>query len=99
MVIVTVKWNIKEEKLSEFLDIFSELAPIVHNEGGCIEYKLYKELDNSDCFLFEKWESKEHLDAHLKTEHMKIFFAQTKDFFSPASDISVFGAENLQLAL
>jgi len=40
-------------------------------EDGCISYELYQDKDNPGKFVFiEEWQSKEHLDIHLKTPHL-----------------------------
>ena len=40
-------------------------------EEGCISYELYQDQDNPGRLVFiEEWQSKEHLDIHLKTPHL-----------------------------
>lgn len=82
MIIVTVKSKTKPEYKDWYLKEFKMLAPEVWAEDGCLEYELYqKDHTSSDFFLFERWESKEKLDAHLKTQHMLDFIAKTADWF------------------
>lgn len=90
MVLVTVKWHPKKESVANFLKIFKSLAPIVKKESGCLEYKLHRDLEKDEYFLFEQWESKQHLDAHLATAHMKNFFDQTSDLFLKPPVIKIF---------
>lgn len=82
MIIVTVRSKTKPEFTDQYLNEFKKVAPVVRNEDGCLEYELYqKEHRSSEFFLFERWESKNKLDAHLKTNHMLEFIAKTQDWF------------------
>ena len=78
MVIVTVKSTPKTEFKNDFLTAFKDVAKTVRTEVGCIEYEIYqKNTESNDLFIFERWESREALDAHLKTKHMAEFFEKT----------------------
>lgn len=91
MIIVTVKSNPKPEYKDEFLKAFSEVSKEVHKEEGCIEYQIYqKDNANTDLFVFERWESRAHLDAHLKTVHMAKFFEKTGDWFADEKELNIY---------
>ena len=91
MIIVTVKSNPKPEFKDEFLKAFNEVAKEVRQENGCIEYNIYqKNVECADLFVFERWESREHLDAHLKTEHMAMFFEKTSDWFQEEKELNIY---------
>lgn len=82
MIIVTVKTTPKSEYKQEYIKQFNEIATVVRQETGCLEYELYqKDAENPEVFIFERWDSKEHLDAHLKSEHMIQFFSYTSSWF------------------
>ena len=70
MIVVTAKLLFKSDKLDEAKTLLKELISETNLEDGCIEYKSYKSnsLEN-DILISEKWESKEHLDKHMKTKH------------------------------
>jgi len=52
------------------------LVPPTRKEDGCIEYVLYQDQsDTSTLMVYENWESKAHLDAHMQTAHFKECFA------------------------
>lgn len=54
------------------------LAP-TRAEAGCQTYDLHVDLDDENHFMFhEAWDSKEHLGAHMASEHFKAFGASTK---------------------
>lgn len=91
MVIVTVKSNPKPEFKDEFLKAFNEVSKEVHKEDGCIEYEIYqKNPESTALFVFERWESREHLDAHLKTDHMLKFFEKTGDWFAEEKELIIY---------
>lgn len=90
MVIVTVHSKTKPEHTGQYLDEFKKVAIEVRAEKGCLEYELYHCADDrAGFFLFERWESREALDAHLKTTHMIGFLAKTADWFE-SKDIKVY---------
>jgi len=45
--------------------------------------------------MFEKWESKEALDAHMQTEHFKAFGTAIKDIIAKELDITLYSADKV----
>ena len=46
-------------------------------DDGCINYDLYQATVDKSVFIFhENWNSKENLDKHLQTPHLKSFAAK-----------------------
>ena len=91
MIIVTVKSNPKLEFKNEFLREFNYVAKLVREETGCIEYGIYqKNMESSDLFIFERWESRQALNAHLQTEHMAHFFEKTGSWFETEKELNVY---------
>ncbi|CAN0586319.1 unnamed protein product [Ectocarpus sp. 12 AP-2014] len=42
------------------------------NEPGCLVYEFAQLIDDAQAFrIYEEWESKEALDAHMQTDHFK----------------------------
>ena len=51
-------------------------------DSGCLGYTFYQNLlDKTQYIMVEKWESKEKLDAHMKTEH----FAKLGEYMKKVS--------------
>ena len=49
-------------------------------EAGCLYYDLYRKTGHPDQFVFvEGWESRDHLQAHFGTAHIKTFGAAIAD--------------------
>lgn len=91
MVIVTVKSNPRPEFKENFIQAFNEVSLLVHKEEGCLEYKIYqKNATSTELFVFERWETREALDAHLATEHMKAFFTKTDKWFDGEKELLVY---------
>lgn len=98
MINVTVSWNVKSEKVDEFVNEFKTLKDTVRKEDGCIKYVLTKSVENSDeFFMYELWESKDALLNHLKTKHMVDFFSKTKDFFATEPVLKTFETKEFAL--
>lgn len=58
------------------------LAP-TRAEAGCINYDMHESLDDPGFFIFhENWTSKAHLDAHLKSPHIKAFFSRIDELLT-----------------
>ena len=82
MVIVSVNLEVKEQYQQTCIAEFARLSQTVREETGCIEYQMYKHPEKEDAlFIFEKWETKEVLDAHLETKHMKDYFKLSEKWF------------------
>ena len=77
-VVVTMK--IKEEKQEQFLAAFRKMADETRKEKGCIYYDLHQDAKDSLTYvLLESWATQEDLDAHGKTEHMKVYREESAD--------------------
>ncbi|BDH44552.1 quinol monooxygenase [Salmonella enterica subsp. enterica serovar Choleraesuis] len=70
------------------LNVFKKLVPVVLQEDGChgyspmVDHNANVDFQNTapdSIVMIEKWESVEHLKAHLATPHMKAFSEQVKD--------------------
>ena len=87
-VIATIELN--AGKRESFLAEFKKVQPKVRAEDGCIEYGAAIDLQTAIAAqiplrpdvvtLVEKWESVEHLNAHLVAPHMTPYREQVKPF-------------------
>ena len=87
-VIATIELN--AGKRESFLAQFKKVQPKVRAEDGCIEYGAAIDLQTAIAAqiplrpdvvtLVEKWESLEHLNAHLVAQHMTPYREQVKPF-------------------
>jgi len=59
------------DKAEELKSVCLGLIEPTRKESGCISYNLYQDTTNPGKFTFiENWQSKEHLDVHLKSPHL-----------------------------
>ena len=88
MVNVIASIEVKEGHLAEFTKIFTDNVPNVLAEEGCIEYLPtidvstnigVQEANKNVVTIIEKWESLDHLYAHLKAPHMDTYREKVKD--------------------
>jgi quinol monooxygenase YgiN len=74
---------------AKFLAEFHQIVAPVRAEAGCIEYGPAIEFDTGMptaapredlVMVIEKWESLEHLEAHLTAPHMVAYRPKVKDY-------------------
>ncbi|MGB2079515.1 MAG: putative quinol monooxygenase, partial [Vibrio sp.] len=73
---LTIVANIvaKETQIDLVKSELLKLIPITQKEAGCLQYNLHQDNQNPAHFVFiEKWESKAHLDTHLKGPHLAAY--------------------------
>ena len=100
MIIVIATVTCSPGNRESFLKEFRELVPDVLKEEGCIEYgptidaetDLDKQNVNTDrVTVVEKWQSLDHLKAHLTAPHMEAYRPKVKDFVA-GSELRVLSA-------
>lgn len=70
MVKVVAKGYFYEDKVQEAVRLYEALVKETRKEDGCISYNLFRDKkEPSILTMIEEWESQEHLDMHMKTEH------------------------------
>ncbi|MEM7453577.1 MAG: putative quinol monooxygenase [Planctomycetota bacterium] len=94
MISVLATISIKPGSRDEFIRLFNANVPAVLAEEGCIEYfpaidiESGIEVQSSDenaVVVIEKWESLDHLRAHLVAPHMQAYKEATKDMVTGLS--------------
>lgn len=75
---------------SDFLAEFAKVAILVRQEAGCIEYgaaidtatdiPVQQKLGENAVMIVEKWDSVDHLKAHLVAPHMTEYRVRIKPF-------------------
>lgn len=77
MLILAVTAKIQPNKRDEAVQIALRMVAETHKEEGCLAYAFHSPLDDPNTFfVYEEWASEEALNAHLASEHMKVFQAQ-----------------------
>ena len=71
-VVVVGSFTANPGKESELAEAFRALVAPTHAEAGCILYALHQGTDDPRRLAFiERWASRESLDAHLESPHVK----------------------------
>lgn len=68
---IKVKEKFKDEVYSQLVKLHDDTNEY---DKGCIQYELYKDLSDENCFTFiETWENKTYLPSHEQKEHFLTF--------------------------
>jgi quinol monooxygenase YgiN len=80
----------KEDDLRE---AFEALVAPTHAEDGCILYALHQGSDDPARLAFiERWASRDALDAHLESDHIKDVLTRADELWGENGDITVYEA-------
>jgi quinol monooxygenase YgiN len=78
----------KERQLEQELFL---LVPFTVEEQGCINYDLLKAVEIPGKFVFyENWESKQDLDRHLASEHVRSFLTRADGLLASPVQIELY---------
>ena len=92
-VVVVGSFKAQPGRESEGLDVLRALIEPTHGEDGCILYALHQGSDDPGRLAFvERWESRELLDAHLKSAHVAKALERAEELFGDSADIVVYDA-------
>ncbi|MCM1452247.1 MAG: antibiotic biosynthesis monooxygenase [Clostridium sp.] len=62
----------KSENRKRLIELATELVELSLRDKGCLNYDVYGSLTNDDHLLiYETWETRADLDAHMASEHFK----------------------------
>ncbi|MEZ5850609.1 MAG: putative quinol monooxygenase [Hyphomicrobiaceae bacterium] len=80
MIYVIATMNLKPGTRDKVLAAAKPCIAATRQEKGCIFYDLNVSADNPDLLTFvERWESREDLAAHAKSDHIKAWRAASSD--------------------
>ena len=72
MVGLELRIRVEPDKRTEFLQMREMLKGKVRPEG-CVDQKIYEEVDGSNSFLWlERWKEKASLDHYMKSEDFRM---------------------------
>ena len=84
--LLTAKPGMEETVKQELL----ALVRPTRTEEGCINYDLHQSLDHKGQFRFyENWTSKELLERHLESAHVKRFIAKAEKLLAEPPEITL----------
>lgn len=97
MVVLSAKIKIQAEFKSRFLRAGYAMLPLSRAEPGCIEYNFYQDIHDDFSFhFFEKWSSREALQAHFETAHFKQFMEIVEAMVKDAPAVEIFEVASVE---
>ena len=70
MIHILASFEVKNDKLSDFISLCNELIEKSRKEKGCISYHLQQNTEKENHLVFvEEWESNEAIEQHNASEH------------------------------
>ena len=90
-VVVVGSFSARPGKERETEEAFRAVLEPTHAEQGCVLYALHRGVDDPRRLtLIERWDSREALDAHLGSPHIKEVLARADDLFGDSAEIVVY---------
>lgn len=72
MLYVIATFTVKDGSADTIIEKSKAVIEATRREEGCISYELNHAVEDANTFTFvERWESRAHLDAHFKTDHLQ----------------------------
>jgi len=76
-IIMNIPVKIKPESVSAYKAAFDKCQAATLKEETCLAYDLFQSYkDSTEFHLFERWTNKPGHQAHMQTEHLKVFFQE-----------------------
>lgn len=89
-VVVVGAFRINPGKEEEAFEALTALIEPTHREEGCLLYALHRSTDDPARLTFiERWESRELLDAHLKSDHVAALLARADELWGDNVEVTV----------
>jgi len=95
---VTVTYNIKEDKIEQFLTALKPMVIATNKEKGCVRFNIHQDKGEKCKFIMmEEWKSQRYLTMHLKSEHLRKYRERTKNHNVHKSIPEVFFCSDLKI--
>lgn len=89
-IVMNIPFKIKPEHVSAFKTAFDKCRAGTMKEGTCMAYDLFQSYsDSTEFHLYERWKNKPGHRAHMETEHIKVYFAETEGMHDTPATKSV----------
>ena len=70
MIHILASFEVKNDKLSDFIKLCNELIEESRKEEGCVSYHLQQNTERENHLVFvEEWKSNEAIEKHNSSEH------------------------------
>jgi quinol monooxygenase YgiN len=90
MVVVKITMSVFPEKHKELLQTLFSMIGIVEKEAGCLGYAAFCDIEGKNFLvLLEEWQTRKHLDNHLRSETFGVFLG-TRSLLSEPHGIHIY---------
>ena len=84
MIVIRTIMNVLPEKKIEVSQTLLSLIIHLGREKGCLSYRIYNDIENANVFnLFSEWETRQHLDDHLKSDRFSVLLGTKSLLLEP----------------
>jgi quinol monooxygenase YgiN len=74
-----LKLVVMENKIDEFIDALRFLSSDVHQEEGCFDFSLYRDLHKKDVYnVHGEWKTRTVMENHFKNNSFSVLIGATK---------------------
>ena len=89
MIIVRIIMTALPEKQKEVLQTLLSLIEPPEKKKGCLSYAIFRDIEDTNVLnLFSEWETRQHLDQHLKSDRFGVLLG-TKCLLSEPLQIKI----------
>jgi quinol monooxygenase YgiN len=89
MIIVRIIMTALPEKRKEVLQTLLSMIDPPGKEKGCLSYAIFSDIEDTNVFnLFSEWETRQHLDRHMKSDKFGVLLG-TKCLLSEPLQIKI----------
>ncbi len=88
---VVARFKTKPGKDKELERALRDVVAPTHDEAGCIQYVLHRSTDDpTSIMMFERWTSRQALDEHLATPHIRRLFGIIPALVASPPEVAAF---------
>ena len=88
MILINIKWQIRPEKMDEWLALADSYARDVNSEDGCLFFQFARSLtDDNEFICIEGFKDAEAGATHVKQPYVKKFFDTAPDLVAAQPQI------------
>lgn len=92
-VVVVVRLRTHADDAATFEHELRELVRRTHSEPGCLLFAMHQCADDeTDFCVVERWASRDALDEHFASEHVRAYLASTQDLLAAPMELTIYEA-------
>jgi quinol monooxygenase YgiN len=87
---VVARFKAKDGMEKKLRELLLTLINPSRSDDGCINYDLHQSIEDPAIFIFyENWSSREHLDKHGSTAHIRAFRSKATDLLAEPPELTL----------